>query len=139
AWLRDPGWREVMRDPSRLDPQIRAYLEAENKYAKAALAEDSALQKLLMQEMRARIKEDDSSVPTRDGAYAYFTRYRKDGQHPLLCRKPADGAGEEILLDGDRLAKGHAYFQLGAAVHSPDHRLLAWSADDAGSEFDKIR
>lgn len=139
AWLRDPKWRDVMRDPARLDPKIRAYLEAENNYARTALAKHSKLKKQLIGEMRGRIKEDDSSVPFRDGAYAYFMRYRKGGQHPLVCRSPTAGGREEILLDGDKLAKGHAYFHLGSADHSPDHRLLAWSADDAGSEFNKIR
>jgi oligopeptidase B len=139
AWLRDPNWREVMRDPARLKPEIRKYLEAENNYAKAAFAKTAKLQKILKQEMRGRIKEDDSSVPARDGDYAYFARYRKGGQHPLICRRPAVGGTEEILLDADKLAKGHAYFHLGAHDHSPDHRLLAWSVDDAGSEFEKIR
>ena len=139
AWLRDPNWRDVMRDPARLKPEIRKYLDAENNYAKAAFAKTAKLQKLLKQEMRGRIKEDDSSVPARDGAYAYFARYRKGGQHPLICRTPADGGTETILLDADKLAKGHAYFHLGAHDHSPDHRLLAWSVDDAGSEFEKIR
>lgn len=139
AWLRDPNWREVMRDPARLKPEIRKYLEAENNYAKVAFAKTAKLQKLLKQEMRRRIKEDDSSVPARDGAYAYFARYRKGGQHPLICRIPAEGGSETTLLDADKLAKGHAYFHLGAHDHSPDHRLLAWSVDDAGSEFEKIR
>lgn len=134
AWLRDPNWREVMRDPARLKPEIRKYLEAENNYAKAAFAKTAKLQKLLKQEMRGRIKEDDSSVPARDGDYAYFARYRKGGQHPLICRMSAEGGTETILLDADKLAKGHAYFHLGDHDHSPDHRLLAWSVDDAGSD-----
>jgi oligopeptidase B len=139
AWLRDKNWREVMRDPGRLDPEIRAYLEAENEYAKAALAPLEDLKRKLVAEMRARIKEDDSSVPARDGPYAYSMRYREGGQHPLLCRQPSDGGPEEMLLDGDALAKGLAYFQLGGGRHSPDHKLLAWSADDAGSEYFKVR
>lgn len=139
AWLRDSKWREVMRDPTQLDKEIRDYLEAENNYTKSALAKNSTLKKQLIQEMRGRIKEDDSSVPSNDGAYAYFMRYRKGGQHPLLCRNSIASGREEILLDGDKQAKGHAYFHLGSADHSPDHRLLAWSVDDAGSEFNKIR
>lgn len=139
AWLRDSKWREVMRDPTQLNKEIRNYLEAENNYTKSALAKNSTLKKQLIQEMRGRIKEDDSSVPSNDGAYAYFMRYRKGGQHPLLCRNSIASGREEILLDGDKQAKGHAYFHLGSADHSPDHRLLAWSVDDAGSEFNKIR
>jgi oligopeptidase B len=139
AWLRDPNWREVMRDPARLDPQIRAYLEAENNYVEAAFAPFDELKRALVAEMRGRIKEDDSSVPSRDGPYAYSMRYREGGQHPLLCRIPSQGGPEELLLDGDALAKGLAYFQLGGGRHSPNHKLLAWSCDDAGSEYFKVR
>jgi oligopeptidase B len=139
AWLRDANWREVMRDPAKLDPQIRAYLEAENNYVEAAFAPSDGLKRTLVAEMRGRIKEDDSSVPSRDGPYAYSMRYREGGQHPLLCRIPSGGGPEELLLDGDALAKGLAYFQLGGGRHSPDHKLLAWSCDDAGSEYFKVR
>jgi oligopeptidase B len=139
AWLRDPNWREVMRNPSKLDRKIRDYLEAENAYADSSFKQTAKLQKLLKQEMRGRIKEDDSSVPARDGDYAYFARYRKGGQHPLICRVASAGGREQVLLDSDKLAKGHAYFHLGSTDHSPNHRLLAWSVDDAGSEFNKIR
>jgi oligopeptidase B len=139
AWLRDPSWREVMRDPARLQPEIRKYLEAENAYAEANLAPLDDLKRALVAEMRGRIKEDDSTVPARDGPFAYFMRYREGGQHPLLCRKPSADGPEQILIDGDALAKGHAYFQLGGGRHSPDHHRLAWSADDAGSEYFKLR
>ncbi|HEX5778373.1 MAG TPA: S9 family peptidase [Xanthobacteraceae bacterium] len=139
AWLRDANWREVMRDPARLSPDIRSYLEAENKYVEAAFEPFDALKRALVAEMRGRIKEDDSSVPSRDGPYAYSMRYREGGQHPLLCRVPSAGGPEELLLDGDALAKGLAYFQLGGGRHSPDHKLLAWSCDDAGSEYFKVR
>src|SRR5436853_7844972 len=69
AWLRAENWREVMRDPSVLDPKIRAYLEAENAYTNAALAHTEALQATLFAEMKGRIKEDDSSVPRPDGPH----------------------------------------------------------------------
>jgi len=139
AWLRADNWREVMRDPSVLDPKIRAYLEAENAYTKASFAHTEALQDALFAEMKGRIKEDDSTVPSADGPYAYYVRYREGGQHPIICREPRAGGMEESLLDGDSLAAGKAFFQLGASIHSPDHRLLAWSADDKGSEYDTVR
>jgi oligopeptidase B len=138
AWLRASNWRDVMRDPSALEPEIRAFLEAENRYSEKCFAKTAKLRKQLIAEMRGRIKEDDSTVPSRDGSYAYFMSYREGGQHPLIYRVPTKGGADEMLLDGDALAKGNAYFQLGEARHSRDHQLLAWSADDVGSEFNQI-
>jgi oligopeptidase B len=91
AWLRDRRWQAVMRDPSLLDPDIRAYLEAENAYAQATLAPTEPLQDALFAEMRGRIKEDDAGVPAPDGPFAYFSRHREGGQHPLICREPRAG------------------------------------------------
>ena len=139
AWLRADNWREVMRDPSVLDPKIKAYLDAENAYCKAALAHTEPLQEKLFAEMKGRIKEDDSSVPSPDGPFAYYARYREGGQHPIFCRQPRDGGADAVLLDGDALAAGKPFFQLGAMAHSPDHKLLAWSADENGSEFDTLK
>jgi oligopeptidase B len=139
AWLRDPKWQEVFRDTSILQKDIREYLEAENKYTEGAFTPYEPLKKKLIAEMRGRIKEDDSSVPSRDGPFAYFMRYRDGGQHPLICREPAGGGVEQIILDGDALAKGKAYFSLGGSSHSPDHKLLAWASDDKGSELYSVR
>jgi oligopeptidase B len=139
AWLKAPNWKEVLKDPAVLDPEIRAHLEAENAYAEAALEGTGALRRRLVKEMRGRIKEDDATVPEPDGPFAYYTRYREGGQHPLVCREPRDGGAEELLLDGDREGRGKSYFDLGDADHSPDHTLLAWSADDKGSEYFTIR
>ncbi len=137
AWLRDPDWREVMRDPNALSADIRAYLEAENAYTEATLKPLDALRETLFAEMKGRIKEDDSSVPSPDGAYAYFTRYDQGSQHPIFGRKSA--SGDETLLDCNKEAEGEAYFHIGDADHSPDHRLLAWSADRKGSEYFTVR
>ncbi len=135
AWLRDANWQEVMRDPSRLDPAIRDHLEAENAFAKAIMAPTEALQEKLFAEMKGRIKADDSSVPSPDGPFAYSMRYVEGGQQPQVVRSRRDGSDERVLLDGNAEADGKAFFRLGGADHAPDHRLLAWSYDDAGSEF----
>jgi oligopeptidase B len=135
AWLKAPNWQTVMRDPGVLDPAIRGYLEDENAHADAVMAGTRALQDALFAEMKGRIKEDDASVPARDGPWAYFRRYREGGQHPLLCRTPRDGGADAVLLDGDALAAGKAFFQLGGVAHAPDHRRLMWSSDEAGSEL----
>jgi oligopeptidase B len=139
AWLRAVNWQEVMRDPAVLDPQIRAYLEAENGYTDAALADTAKLQDALYAEMKARIKEDDSSVPAPDGAYEYYGSYVTGGQYPRLCRRPRGGGAEELLIDGNMEAEGKPYWQLGAAAHSPDHRYLAYAVDKKGSELFTIK
>jgi len=139
AWLKDPNWQRVMRDPRLLDPTIRKHLENENSYADEVLASTAPLQETLVAEMRGRIKEEDATVPAADGAFSYFTRYRDGGQHPSVCRESRGGGGGEVLIDGDALAVGKAFFRLGATAHSPDHRLLAWSADETGAELFAIR
>ena len=139
AWLKDANWQEVLRDPSILDPDIRKYLEAENDYTESLLGHTASLQKKLVKEMRGRIKEDDSSVPSPDGPYAYLRKFREGGQHELFGRMPRDGGEATIVLDGDQLAASHDYFKFGGARHSPDHRLQAWSADTKGSEYFSIR
>jgi oligopeptidase B len=135
AWLRAENWQEVMRNPAALSPDIREYLEAENAWFETGMADTKALQETLFREMRGRIKEDDSSVPAPDGPFAYAVRFREGGQHPVYVRSLRDGGPEEVLLDGNALAEGHSYFRIGGASHSPDHARLAWTFDDAGSEF----
>jgi oligopeptidase B len=139
AWLKDKDWQEVLLDPSVLDPDIRTYLEAENTYTEGLLGHTASLQKKLVAEMRGRIKEDDSSVPSPDGDYAYFRKFREGGQHEMFGRMPRNGGAEEIVLDGDQLAATSDYFRFGGSRHSPDHRLHAWSADTKGSEYFCVR
>ncbi|RAK65427.1 S9 family peptidase [Phenylobacterium kunshanense] len=140
AWMKDDGWQQVLRDPKALRADVRAHLEAENAYTKAVLAETEALQAQLFAEMKGRIKEDDSSVPSPDGAFDYYVRYDLGAEHPIHARRPRGAEGPEtVLLDEEALSKGKAYFHVGAASHSPDHALFAWAADDQGSEYYEIR
>jgi oligopeptidase B len=136
AWLKDDNWQAVMQVPEKLDREIREYLEAENAYTETWLADTETLRADLFAEMRARIKEDDASVPATDGDFEYYVDYVSGGQHPRYCRRPLGGgeAGAEILLDGDFEAEGEAYFNISGAGHSPDHRLFAYAADRNGSE-----
>jgi len=135
GWLRAENWQEVLRNPVALSDDIRAHLEAENAYHEAMMADTKELQKLLFAEMKGRIKEDESSVPMRDGPFAYGSAYRLGGEHPRFFRTPREGGPEELLLDGDAEAKGKGYFHIGGVGHSPDHRYLLWSIDDKGSEY----
>lgn len=139
AWLRADNWQDVFKDPSLLDPAIRAHLESENAYQSAMLSDVADLRKQLFEEMKGRIKEDDSSVPMKDGPFAYGSSYRTGGEQPSFFRIPREGGDREVLLDGDAAAKDKPYFRIGGTDHSSDHRRLLWSFDDKGSEFFSLR
>ena len=135
AWLKDENWREVMSDPAKLDPDIRSYLEAENVYCAQIMSGTADLQTALFEEIKGRIKDDDSSVPSLDGDFAYSHRFRPGDQHGVYVRSPRnDLSNEQAILDADALASGHSYFDLGSVVHSPDHKYLAFALDVKGSE-----
>nr|WP_188913390.1 S9 family peptidase [Aureimonas endophytica] len=137
AWLRADNWQDVFKEPSLLDPAIRAHLDAENAYQEALLAPLAPLREALVAEMRGRIKEDDSSVPAPDGPYAYGVAYKEGAEYPRFVRRPRDGGpeSETVMLDGEAEAAGRSYFSLGDVAHSPDHQRIAWSRDDKGSEY----
>ncbi|WP_426236639.1 S9 family peptidase [Pararhizobium sp. DWP1-1-3] len=139
AWLRAGNWQAMFKDPTILDPEIRKHLDAENAYMKAAMVDTEALQKTLFAEMKGRIKEDDSSVPVKDGPFAYGTFYVTGGEQPSFFRTPRDGGTRSVLLDGDKEAEGKAYFRLGGVDHSTDHSRGLWSYDDKGSEYYTLR
>jgi oligopeptidase B len=138
AWLRARNWQEVIREPGKLDAEIRQHLEAENSHTEAVLRDTRSLQAKLFEEMKGRIKEDDSSVPSPDGPWSYFVSYETGKQYPLVCREPRHGGRRETLLDANVLASKFSYFDLGGTEHSPDHKLLAYAYDDKGSEFYKL-
>jgi len=139
AWLRADNWQQVLAEPTVLPADIRAYLEAENAYTAAAMADTEALQAALFAELKGRIKEDDSSVPQPDGPFAYASSYITGGQYPRFYRTPRAGGTEEILIDGNKEGDGKPYWSLGAISHSPDHRLIAYSTDEKGSEQYTVR
>ncbi|MDJ0946858.1 MAG: S9 family peptidase [Kiloniellales bacterium] len=133
AWLRDPGYPEVK------DPEILAHLEAENAYFEAVMAPQAALTETIFEELKGRIKEDDASVPAKDGAYLYHWRFAPGAQYRTWLRRPVAGGDEAVILDEPALAEGQDFFRLRALEVSPDDRLLAWSADGDGSERYVIR
>lgn len=117
------------------DPRVLDYLNAENAYTDAVMESTQSLQQTLFTEMRARLKEDDVTVPEREDTYFYYRRYERGAQYPIYCRKYQSlEAQEEIILDANVLAQGTTYFQLGVCENSPDHRYLAYSVDIDGSE-----
>lgn len=138
-WLRDDNWQKVLKDPKVLREDVRQHLEAENAYHEKMMADVSGLRDRLYEEMRGRIKEDDSSVPSPDGPYAYYVRFREGGEYPVFARKPADGGEETVLFDGDAESEGHEFFDVEAVDHSPNHELIAFGVDTVGSEYFSIR
>jgi oligopeptidase B len=123
-WLRD-----------RDNPEVRAYIEAENAYTDAAFASTGDLRDRLYAEMLGRIQETDLGVPERRDGWLYYTRTEQGKQYAIYCRKRGTlDAPEEVLLDPNRLAEGQPYFRLGAFEPSPDHTRLAWSSDTDGNE-----
>jgi oligopeptidase B len=116
------------------------YLRAENEYTEAFLAPLAPLQESIYAEIRGRIKEDDNSVPEKEGDFYYYVRYEEGGQYPIYCRRVGSPDGpEEVLLDVNQLAEGHDYTQVGSFENSPDHRLVAYGVDFDGSEQFTIR
>ena len=137
-WLRDKD-----------DPEVIAYLEAENAYTEQATAHLADLRETLFEEIRSRTQETDMSVPTRLGSYWYYSRSIEGKQYGISCRCPVDSPddwdppvlehdtevpGEECLLDLNELAEGHEFFSLGASAISPDATKLAFSTDTVGDE-----
>ena len=123
-WLRD-----------RQNPEVVAYLEAENRYADTAMAATRQLQETLYQEFLGRLKQTDLSVPDRIGPYFYYTRTEEGKQYPIWARRRGSmQAPEEVIFDQNQMAEGKRYYTLGAFSVSPDHRMLAFSVDTSGSE-----
>lgn len=144
AWLRADNWQQMFKDTSILDPEIRGYLEAENAYMDAAMADTKELQGQLFAEMKGRIKEDDSSIPMKDGPFAYGSAFVTGGEQPRYFRIPRDGSPKDetirdLLLDGDKEAVGKDYFRLSGIDHTTDHAFGIWGYDDKGSEYYTLR
>jgi len=126
AWLRD-----------KENPEVTAYLEAENAYAEAVMAPLAGLRDDLYQEMLSHIKQTDVSVPFRDGDWWYYTRTEEGRQYAIHCRthgspSATEDTPEQVILDGNKLAEGHAFFAIGATDISDDGRWLAYTTDTTG-------
>ena len=130
-WLRDDG---------RADAKVLAYLREENTYRERSMAPLKALEDALYEEIVARLKQDDSTVPYRRNGYWYLTRYEAGKEHPIFVRrKDSPGASEELLLDGNTLAEGHEFYQIGAVEVSPDSDWLALCEDTVGRRQFRLR
>ncbi len=152
------GTRKFTRPPARLEihghlridpyywlrerdnPQVLAYLHAENAYADAVMAHTRPLQERLFQELKERIKQTDQTVPYKLDDYLYYTRFEEGRDYPIYCRRrAAPEAPEEVMLDVNQMAQGQAYFAVGAREVSPGQDLLAFAVDTVGRRIHTIR
>jgi oligopeptidase B len=124
----------------RENPEVIAYLEAENAYTKAEMAHTENAQKSLFEEMKGRIKEDDSSVPYILKGFWYYSRYRVGEEYPLYCRKKESlEADEEIILNQNTLAEGHAFHALAGLSISPNSQIIAFGEDTLSRRIYTLR
>src|ERR1700737_2912363 len=122
------------------NPEVMAYLEAENAYADAVMAPTAPLQETLYREIVGRVQETDFSAPTFYKGWWTYTRTVEGLDYEIYCRRRGSmEAPEDVLLDGNELAEGHDYFDLGYAERSPDENLIAYAADFSGSEVHERR
>jgi len=129
-----------LRDDKRENPEILAYLAAENAYGERQMAAAKPLENTLFQEITGRLRQDDSSVPQRKNGYWYYTRYVQGMEQPIYARrKDSQGAPEQILLDANELATGHEYYQIGDLEVSPDAKWLAFCEDLVGRRQYRLR
>ena len=130
-WLRD-----------RDDPEVIAYLEAENAYADAMLAPLVPLRDRIFEEIKARVQETDESAPVAEGPWEYTSRTIEGSQYAIHCRRPRGARSRrrrDVVLDENVLADGHDYFALGGFEVTPDHAVLAYSVDFNGGERYTLR
>ena len=124
----------------RQNPDVVAYLEAENAYTEAMMAHTRGLQEALFEEITARIKQDDASVPYKQDDYWYYQRYEEGKEYPIFCRKKESlEADEEIMLDVNKLAVGHDFFSVRGTEVSSGQDILAYAEDNVGRRFYTIK
>ncbi len=122
------------------NPEVLAYLKAENSYADAVMRPAAALEEKLYREILGRVQETDTSAPTLFKGWWTYTRTVEGLDYEIYCRRRGSmEAPEEVLLDGNELAKGHEYFDLGFVERSPDEKVLAYAVDLDGSEHHELR
>ncbi|MDQ3341714.1 MAG: S9 family peptidase, partial [Myxococcota bacterium] len=128
-----------LRDDKHTNPEVRAYLEAENAYAREMLVPIKRLEDTLVAEARARLDEESVSVPVFEDGFYYYARYERGQQHEVHARKQSLDGAEEILLDGNALAAGKKYYDIGTYAVSRDGKLLAWTEDLVGKNQYTLR
>lgn len=143
AWMRDDNWQDVLRNPDKLRPDIHDHLKAENSYTDEVLKTSASLRDKIYNEMRGRVKENDTSPPLPKGIWEWFSKYETGQEHQQICRQKRTSTQTkkkpEIILDANKEASGLDYFKLGETAISPGQEYLAWSHDANGSEYFTIK
>ena len=138
SWIKQKNWKEVILDPNKLNTPVKKYLDEENLFKEEQLKDIKDIEKKLFEELKSKIKNEDNSVPKKDGGYLYAYKYNKDGEYPIYYRKNIKNNYEEIILDCEKKSKTHSYFNVAAISHSHNHKHLAYNIDTNGSEYFSI-
>jgi oligopeptidase B len=138
SWIKQKDWKEVILNPSKLNAQVKKYLDEENLFKENQLKDINDVEKKLFEELKSKIKNEDNSVPKKDGNYFYGYKYNKNSEYPIYYRKNITNNSEEIILDCEKKSKTHTYFNVASISHSHDHRHVAYNIDTNGSEYFSI-
>ena len=138
SWIKQKDWKEVILNPSKLNAQVKKYLDEENLFKENQLKDINDIEKKLFEELKSKIKNEDNSVPKKDGDYFYGYKYNKNSEYPIYYRKNTTNNSEEIILDCEKKSKTHTYFNVASISHSHDHKHVAYNIDTNGSEYFSI-
>jgi len=138
SWIKQKNWKEVILDPNKLNTPVKKYLDEENLFKEEQLKDIKDIEKKLFEELKSKIKNEDNSVPKKDGDYYYAYKYNKNSEYPIYYRKNIKNNFEEIILDCEKKSKTHSYFNVAAISHSHNHKHLAYNIDTNGSEYFSI-
>ena len=138
SWIKQKDWKEVILNPSKLNAQVKKYLDEENLFKENELKDINDIEKKLFEELKSKIKNEDNSVPKKDGSYFYGYKYNKNSEYPIYYRKNLTNNSEEIILDCEKKSKIHTYFNVVSISHSHNHKHVAYNIDTNGSEYFSI-
>ena len=138
SWIKQKDWKEVILNPNKLNAQVKKYLDEENLFKENQLKDIKDIEKKLFEELKSKIKNEDNSVPKKDGDYFYGYKYNKNSEYPIYYRKNIIKNSEEIILDCEKKSKAHTYFNVASISHSHNHKSVAYNIDTNGSEYFSI-
>ena len=138
SWIKQKDWKEVILNPNKLNTQVKKYLDEENLFKENQLKDINDIEKKLFEELKSKIKNEDNSVPKKDGNYLYGYKYNKNSEYPIYYRKNTTNNSEEIILDCEKKSKTNTYFNVASISHSHDHKYVSYNIDTNGSEYFSI-